>query len=139
KVLVKKRPASPTVAAGIFFKGGARNLTAKNAGIERLTLAAAAEATKNFPRQRLRKELSRVGTVITSGANPDYSTLSLISTKPAFETSWKMFVDVALNPTFAAEDVNRIRDTAVTALRAATDSPEGLLDDAKDRIVYAGH
>jgi len=33
KVLVKQRPASQTVAAGLFIKGGARNVTAANAGI----------------------------------------------------------------------------------------------------------
>jgi zinc protease len=139
KILVKRRPSSPTVAAGIFFKGGARDLTPQNAGIEKVTLATATEATKSYPRQRLRKEMSRLGTVITTGINPDYSALSLISTKGAFETSWKMFVDVAINPVFAPEDVSRIKENALTALRTSKDSPEGLLDDAKDRIVYAGH
>jgi zinc protease len=139
KVLVKRRPGTPTVAAGLFFRGGSRNLTAANAGIEKLTLAVATEATKNYPRQRLRKELSRMGTVISSGANPDYSALSLISTKLSFDTSWKIFKDAALNPSFLAEDVSRVRDNMLTALRASTDSPEGLLEDTSDRVIYAGH
>src|SRR5437763_6176259 len=78
KVLVKRRPSSPTVAAGLFFRGGSRDLTPDNAGIEKLTLGVATEATKNYPRQRLRKALSSIGTVITSGTNPDYSALSLV-------------------------------------------------------------
>ena len=32
RVLVKQRPTSQTVAAGLFIKGGARNITAANAG-----------------------------------------------------------------------------------------------------------
>ena len=38
KVLVKRRPSAPTVAAGLFIRGGVRNITDKNAGIENMML-----------------------------------------------------------------------------------------------------
>ena len=38
KVLVKRREGSQTVVAGLFLKGGARNVTAENAGVESLML-----------------------------------------------------------------------------------------------------
>ncbi|MCV4639927.1 hypothetical protein OFB62_31995, partial [Escherichia coli] len=38
KVILKRRPQSATVAGGLFIRGGARNIDAKNAGIERLML-----------------------------------------------------------------------------------------------------
>ena len=139
KVLVKRRPGTPTVAGGLFFRGGSRNMTPANAGIEKLTLAVATEASKNFPRATLRKELSSKGTLLSSGTNPDYSALSLVSTKQAFDSAWRIFTDVALNPTFAPEDVTRIRDVMLTGIRSRTDTPEGLLEDVKDRVVYAGH
>src|SRR5437762_2809503 len=71
KVLIKKREGSLTVAAGLFFRGGARNITAENAGIESLMLSAATEASVNYPRERLRTELSRMGTVLGSSINYD--------------------------------------------------------------------
>ena len=52
KVLMKRREGSLTVAAALFLRGGVRNITAENAGIESLMLAAATEATTNFPRER---------------------------------------------------------------------------------------
>ena len=107
KVLIKRRPGTPTVAAGLFFRGGVRNTTAENAGIEGLTLNAAIEGSKTYPRQKLRKETSRVGTVISSGSSYDYSVLALASTKASFDNSWRIFVDVALNPAFAADDVSQ--------------------------------
>src|SRR6185503_9510562 len=36
KVLLKRREGSQTVVAGLFFRGGARNITAENAGVEGL-------------------------------------------------------------------------------------------------------
>src|ERR1700755_2487994 len=72
KVLLKRREGSLTVAAGLFIRGGAANINAENAGIETLMLSAATEATTNFPREKMRSELSRMGTVIGSSSNNDY-------------------------------------------------------------------
>ncbi len=139
KVLIKRRPGTPTVAAGLFFRGGVRNMNADNAGIEGFALNVATEGSKSYPRQKLRKETSSVGTVISSGSNYDFSALALASTKQNFENSWKVFVDVALNPAFAAEDVERVRGNFLTALRGQSDSPEGSLEVLNESVVYAGH
>ncbi len=139
KVLVKRRTGTPTVAAGLFFRGGVKELTPENAGIEAFTLNVAAEGTKTYPRARLRKETSSVGTVITSGSNSDFSALALGCTKQDFEHSWKIFTDVVVNPTFLPEDVERVRGVFVTGLRSQGDSPEGLLELTNDSILYAGH
>ena len=139
KVLIKRRPGTPTVAAGLFIRGGVRNMTAENAGIEGFMLNAATEGSKSFPVQVMRREISRTGTAIGSSSTYDYSVLSMISTKPNFDRSWDMFVDVSLNPAFTSESVERVRDTIVTALRAKNDSPEGALDTAIESVVYAGH
>src|SRR5437588_6839202 len=58
KVIVKRREASQTVAAGLFIRGGSENLTATNAGIESMMLSVASEASMSFPREQMRKELS---------------------------------------------------------------------------------
>src|SRR5438128_1619486 len=84
KVLVKRREGSQTVAAALFLRGGARNITADTAGIETLMLDMATEASASFPRERLRRELASTGTVLNSGVNRDYSGLTLGSTRQYF-------------------------------------------------------
>ena len=139
KVLVKKRANSQTVAAGLFLRGGSRNIAAENAGIESLMLAAATEASASFPRQRMRTELSRMGTVIGYGVNYDYSALTLGSTRTNFDRSWEMFVDVALRPSFAREDVQLVQARLVANLRDDTDDPDTYLQRLQERVAYAGH
>ncbi|MBA3646418.1 MAG: insulinase family protein [Gemmatimonadaceae bacterium] len=139
KVLVKRRPGSLTVAAGLFIKGGSHNLTAENAGIEAVMLDAASEATLNFPRASLRDELSRMATGIGNNSNQDYSVLSLACTRANFERSWRIFTDVALHPAFTAEDVNLVRDRHLAALRSEADDPDSYLQLLEDRVVFAGH
>jgi zinc protease len=139
KVIVKRRAASPTVSANLFFRGGVRNVTSKNAGIENLLLSVAAEGSKNFPREVMRKELSRTGSGISGGASLDYSVLSLASTRQNFERSWEIFTDVAINPAFAVEDFKRIQEQILTGLQSQNDDPEGYLQGLKDKTVFANH
>ncbi len=139
KVLLKRREGSLTVAAGLFIRGGASNITAQNAGIETLMLSVATEATTNFPRARMRNELSRMGTVIGSSSNNDYSVLSLACTRMYFDRSWEMFTDVALRPSFTKEDVSLVQQRMVVSLSDDTDNPDVYLQKLQERVAYAGH
>src|SRR5262245_16962036 len=85
KVLFKRRTGSQTVVAGLFFRGGSRNVNEKSAGVEALMLDVATEATTNYPREKFRRENSSTGTVITYGINYDYSVLSLATTRRFFD------------------------------------------------------
>src|SRR5712691_9010700 len=139
KVLVKKREGSLTASAGLFIRGGSTNITADNAGIEEFMLAAATEASANFPRERMRKETSHMGTVIGGSANYDYSVLSLTSTRANFDRSWEIFTDVALHPSFTKEDVGLLQARLVASLRGETDDPDNYLQRLQERVAYAGH
>jgi predicted Zn-dependent peptidase len=139
KVLMKRRAGSLTVAAGLFIRGGSANINAQNAGIETLMLSTATEASTNFPRTRMRDELSRMGTVIGSSSNNDYSVLSLATTRLNFDRSWQIFTDVALNPSFTKEDVALVQQRMVVSLSDDTDNPDVYLQKLQERVAYAGH
>ena len=139
KVLLKRREGSLTVATGLFVRGGSANINAQNAGIETLMLSAATEATANFPRVKMRSELSRMGTVIGSSSNNDYSVLSLACTRMHFDRSWQIFTDVALRPSFTNEDVALVQKRMVVSLSDDTDSPDVYLQKLQERVAYAGH
>lgn len=137
KVLVKRRPASATVAAGLFLRGGVRNLTAQNAGIENFMLTAATAGSTAFPRVTMRRELASTGSSISSGANYDFSVLALASTRENFGRTWDIFTDVALRPAFAPEDIELSRERILTSLRNISDDPDGFLQYLANRTITA--
>jgi predicted Zn-dependent peptidase len=139
KVLVKRRQSAPTVAAGLFIRGGAQNITDKNAGIESLMLNAAAEGSKKYSREALRRELARTGSSVGSSVSNDYSALSMVSTRQNFDRTWDVFTDIALNPAFAAADIELTREKILTGLRNDEDSPDSFLQVLQDRVIYAKH
>lgn len=139
KVLIKRRPGSQTMAGGLFVRGGATSLTPKTAGIESLMLDVATEASTKYPLERLRRELARTGTSLSAQSTEDYSVIALAATAPNFERAWDMFVDVALHPTLATADVERVRAQTLASLRGAGDGAESRLQQFQDSIAYIGH
>jgi zinc protease len=139
KVIFKRRSSSPTVTAGLFVRGGVANQTALNAGIENLTLSAATEASKKYPREAMRKELARTGTSIGAATSFDFGVMSLTSTSQNFARSWDLFTDVVFNPMFEADDVDRVRNLILAGLRNETASPDSALEALEAKVVYAGH
>src|SRR5437016_6402995 len=139
KVLVKRREGSQTVAAGLFIRGGVANINTDNAGIESLMLNVASEASTGFPRERLRKELSRMGTVIGESVGYDYSVLSLTATRSNFDRSWEIFTDVALHPAFNKDDVALVKSRLVASLSDDADEPDTFLQRLQEKVAYAGH
>ena len=139
KVLVKRRAGSQTVATGLFLKGGSRNITSANAGVESLMLSVMAEGSAAYPREKLRAELARTGTVIGASDNYDYSVLSMTSTRANFDTGWNVFTDVALHPAFAKEDFDLIKQRTLVALSDDTDDPDTYLQRLQEQAAYVGH
>ena len=139
KVLVKRREGSQTVAAGLFIRGGAENISATNAGVEAFMLNVASEASANFPRDRMRKETARMGTVIGEGVTYDYSSLSMAATRANFDRSWEIFTDVALRPSFTKEDVSLVQSRLLAGLEDDTDAPDSYLQRLQERVAYVGH
>ena len=139
KVLVKRRPNSPTVVAGLFVRGGVKNTDARTEGIENFMLEAATEGSRKFPREALRRELAATASSIEAGATYDYSVLSLGSTRQNFDRSWDVFTDIALHPAFAEDDAARVRERLLTGLRNSTDDPESNLQELQNKVIYANH
>jgi zinc protease len=139
KVIVKRRPNAPTIAAGLFIRGGVRNLTPQTAGLESLMLSTATEASKKFPREVMRKELTKMASSIGAGSNEDFSVISLASTRPNFDRTWEIFTDAVLNPSFTQTDFDLTRTKILTALRNQSISPDSALDALQNKVVYASH
>lgn len=139
KVLVKRREGSQTVAVQLYIRGGVENVTATNAGVEAFMLNVASEASATYPRDRMRKDLARMGTAIGESVSYDYSALAMAATRINFDKSWDIFADVATNPAFTKEDVDLVKTRLVASLSDDTDEPDSYLQRLQEKVAYAGH
>ncbi|MFV0387988.1 MAG: M16 family metallopeptidase [Pyrinomonadaceae bacterium] len=138
KVLLKRRENAPTLSASLIIRGGVRNVTDKNAGIEKLSLSVATEGSKKYPRDVLRRELASTGTSIAASSGLDYSAISMASTLDQFDKSWDIYSDLILNPTFDAQDVARVREQIIAGLKEEQTDTDTYLELLQRRDIYAG-
>jgi zinc protease len=139
KVLVKRRDSSQTVVAGLFLRGGARNVTSGNAGIEPLMLDVASEASAAFPRERMRRELARTGASLSFAASRDYAVMTMAAPKRHFDVGWTILTDAVLHPAFTFEDFERVKARRLDGLDRLEDTPDAFVGILQARAAFAGH
>ena len=127
------------IAVRIYFRGGARNITSANAGIETLMLEVAQSGTKSFSKSQLNRELASMGTVIESAGSYDYSIIAMRCVRQHFDRSWQILADVVLNPLFEEKEVELARDQLLNGLRQENDDPETVVSAASERLLFAAH
>jgi predicted Zn-dependent peptidase len=139
KVLVKRRESSQTVVAGVFIRGGVRNVGSDNAGIEPLMLDVMSEASAAFPRERMRRELARLGSSLSLAASRDFSVLTMASPKRYFDSGWTILADAFLRPAFSAEDFARTKARRIAGLSGADDTPDAFISTLQANAAFSGH
>jgi zinc protease len=139
KTVHRQVKGNEVIAVRIYFKGGARNFTEKNAGIENVMLEVAQQGTKNFSKGVLNRELARTGTVLESAGGYDYSIVAMRCVRQHFDRAWQLMTDVVLNPLLEDKELVLIKDQLLSALRQENDDPDSTVAAASDKLLYRAH
>jgi predicted Zn-dependent peptidase len=139
KTIHRRVAGNEVVAVQVYFRGGTRNISEKNAGIESLLFEVAQQGTKNFSKGQINRELARMGTVVDAAGGYDFSVMAMRCVRPNFDRSWQLFTDMILNPLFDEKEVGLAKDQIVNALRQQNDSPELSVQLLSNKLLYASH
>src|SRR5947209_17570181 len=74
-VILRQNDANNVVAANLCLLGGARQVTDANAGIEPILLDVSERGTAKYPKNALRRSVSRLGSEIVVAASGDWPRL----------------------------------------------------------------
>lgn len=139
KAIHRQVTGNEVVAVQIYFRGGSRNISEKNAGIETLLFEVAQQGTKNYNKGQINRELASMGTVIESAGGYDYSVIAMRCVRSNFDRSWQLLSDIVLNPLFDEKEVALARDQIVNGLRQQNDSPDSYVAQLSNRLLYKAH
>lgn len=127
------------VAANLYLLGGARQLTPQNAGVELMLLEASEHGTKSYPRDVLRRKMSRLGTEIVLDAEKDWTMFGIRSTTDVFDSTWGIFADRLMQPLLQPAEVDLVRGQFLSGISQRRDDPDALARYLADSIAFAGH
>ncbi|MEO5589637.1 MAG: pitrilysin family protein [Gemmatimonadaceae bacterium] len=139
RVILRESDANNVVAANLYLLGGSRQVTAANAGIEALLLEVSERGTSKYPKNTLRRKMSRLGSEIATAPSDDWTMFGIRATSEVFDSTWAIFADRVMNPTLDPQDVALIKTQFISGIRQRRDDPDALAGYLADSIAFAGH
>ena len=139
QVILRQNNANNVVAANLYLLGGARQVTDGNAGIEPILLDVSERGTQRYPKNALRRAMSRLGSEIVVAPSADWTMFGIRSSTEVFDSTWAIFADRVMRPTLAKSEVSLVKAQYLSGIRQRRDDPDALAGYLADSITFVGH
>ena len=138
RVVVAPDRDLPLVSANLVIGSGSAHDTNRESGIAAMTAALVTKGTASRSATEIAQQMEALGGELGGGATYDGSTLSMSVKADQLVPAMDIFADVARNPAFAAEELERQRRQSLDDLEVAMSDPAALAAFAAARAVYGG-
>jgi zinc protease len=126
----------PVVDVTLIVKAGAADDPAAAFGVAAITADMLDEGAGNKSALELADAIDFLGASITTGSSYDASTVRLHVPVARADAALPLMADVAVRPTFASTELERIRKVRLNALLQARDNPSAIATMAFSRELY---
>ena len=138
RVIVAHSEALPLVAASLTFEAGAASDPPKLAGNASLTASLVTEGTTTRSAREIARQSEALGADLSATSSWESSSVRLSVMPDKLAPALAIVADVARNPTFAPEELDRARKEQLDGLSVAYGEPGQVAAFATAPVVYAG-
>ena len=138
-VILRQNNANNVVAANLYLLGGSQQITEANAGIEPVLLDVSDRGTQRYPKNSLRRAMSRLGSEIIVAPGADWTMFGIRSSAEVFDSTWSIFADRITHPTLAKAEINLVKAQYLSGIRQRRDDPNALAGYLADSMAVVGH
>src|SRR5664279_662981 len=136
-ILVKRNPGSETTVTNLYIRGGVRNWSATDAGVESMALATAVHGgTAKWAKDTFTQHLSDLGSTIEANSSEDQGSLESWSLTPVWDQTFEMLVSAFLQPVMPPEQIELERQRMLAALANEQADPDSMLQLRSRAIVF---
>jgi zinc protease len=129
----------PVVSMRMIVRAGAALDPKGKAGLANLAASLLDQGTTTKSAGEMNDAIDFMGGVMGAGAGTDLTFVNVIVMKDSFETGMRMLSEMARQPAFAIEEIERQRQQALSNLQVSFEDPEFLANAVFDRLVYGFH
>ncbi|MBP7648458.1 MAG: insulinase family protein [Phenylobacterium sp.] len=138
RVIVAQSTTLPLVTADLTVKTGAWADPDGLAGVAGMTAGMLTEGTKTRTSPEIAQQTEALGATLASGGGQESSSVTLNVMPGNLDAAMAIMADVAKNPAFAAEELERQRAQALDGLSVAYQEPGQLASFAAGPTIFAG-
>jgi len=136
RVIVSPDRDLPLVSANLVVEAGGAMDPAGKPGVANLTAELITKGTRTRSATQIAQQIEALGGELDSGAGYDGSNLTLTVKSDQLDPAMAVFADVARNPAFDAEELERGRRQALDDLEVSLSDPGDLAGYAAARAVF---
>lgn len=140
RVLFVAAPEIPMIDVRLVFAAGSAR-DGERSGLASMTAAMLSEGAGDWNADAIADRLDGVGAVLSTGVDRDMATVTLrtLTRRPAFDTAVDTFATLIARPSFAPDELERVRQNRLVALRQEDESPRTVAQKALYRAVFGAH
>jgi zinc protease len=141
RVIVLENHKLPTFAMQMVVMSGGLSDPADQPGAAQYTATMLREGTKTRSSRQIAEAIESMGAflVATSGLSWPTSQITATGLTENFDQIMELFADVILNPSFPADDLNKLKTRAAAQLRAQRSQPGFLANEMFLKTMYGAH
>lgn len=139
EVLALEHHEQPVVSMRLVIRGGGSFDTADKAGLANLTASLLREGTTTRDASQIAEEIDFVGGTLGAGAGTDATFANCNVLSKHLEVGIDLLADIAVNPTFAEEEIDRVRKQTIAAIMQSKDDPNVIVAEMYDKELFGDH
>ena len=136
RVIVARREGVPIVSAELVALSGAELDPPRLSGLASFAAALMTQGTKHHSAPELAAAAEALGGSLDSGAGWNSATVAITVTTPQLDAALGLVAEVAREPVFAPDEIDRVRTQTLDALKVAYASPGTLASLVAERLAY---
>src|SRR5205085_5884191 len=136
RVIVVQRNEIPLVNAQLLIKSGSEVDPSDLAGVADMTASLLTRGTSTKSATQIAEAIEALGGTLNAGAGWDASSISTNVMSPRIGPALELLADVARNPSFKDEEIDRLRRQSLNGLRGALATPGSIARFVAARVVY---
>ncbi len=139
QVIAVSHHEQPAVSLRLFVRGGGAQDPVSKPGVAYLAASLLDQGTTTKNAEQIANTIDSIGGAIGSGAGSDYTSITAAVMKDSLGLALDLVSDLARNPAFANEEIERQRQQILSGLKVSYDDPDYIAGVVFDRLVYGFH
>lgn len=139
QVIAVSHHEQPAVTLHLIVRAGGSQDPLEKPGVAAFMAGLLDQGTTTKSAEQIANTIDSIGGVIGTGSSSDMSSITAAVMKDSFDVALDLVSDIARNPAFSPDEIERQRKQVLSGLQVSYEDPEYLADIIFDRLVYGFH
>jgi zinc protease len=139
QVIAVSHHEQPAVSLRLIIRAGGAQDPASKGGVATLLAALLDQGTTTKDAEQIATAIDSIGGLIGTGAGSDLTFIQAMVMKDSLNLGLDLVSDLAQNPKFAPDEIERQRQQILSGLKVGYEDPDYIAGMVFDRLVYGFH